>query len=80
MPQRQAAAVAVARAHGLLHPEPGVLADGANTVVHLAPYDVVAKVSSLTHRVREPAAWLSRELDLAVRLNQVGAPVTVPSP
>lgn len=82
MPQRQVtAAVVVARAHGLAHPEPTVLADGASTVVLLEPYDVVAKVAAATYRVREdPAAWLARELDLAVRLDRAGLPVTVPSP
>ncbi len=81
MPRRQvAAAVAVVRAHGLLHPEPTVLSDGANTVVHLAPYDVVVKVAATTYLVQEPEVWLARELDLAARLDRTGMSVTVPSP
>ena len=78
-----AARAAVSAAAGLGVPcdEPSVLADGANVVVHLRPSPVVAKVAATTAAVRaDPAAWLQRELDLAVFLTAAGAPVMVPSP
>ena len=75
------AAVAAAAGLGVLCAEPVVLADGANVVVHLRPSPVVAKVAASTTAVRaDPAAWLQRELDLALFLTGVGAPVMAPSP
>ncbi len=57
-----------------------VLADGANVIVHLSPFPVVAKVAASTPAVRgEVADWLQRELDLAGYLAGAGQPVLAPS-
>ena len=69
-----AAASAVARRSGLRVDDPQVLSDGANVVVHLRPAPVVAKVAAVTHLVREPRAWLERELGIAVPLAGPGVP------
>jgi aminoglycoside phosphotransferase (APT) family kinase protein len=75
------AAVAAAIPLGVACPEPAVLADGANVIVHLRPSPVVAKVAASTPVVRaDPGAWLQRELDLALFLMRAGAPVMAPSP
>ena len=75
-----AAAVAVARAHGLRCPEPVVLHDGVNVVVHLRPAPVVARVATLTPLLR-PAIDrpFAREVALAGALAAAGAPVVPPS-
>jgi len=70
-----AAAVRVARKHGVDVDGPAVLADGANLVVHLRPAPLVAKVALSTHLVREPAVWLARELAVAAYLDASGVPV-----
>ena len=70
-----AAAVELARVHGLRVRDPLVLADGANLVVHLRPAPLVAKVALSTQLVREPAQWLARELAVAAHLERAGAPV-----
>jgi Ser/Thr protein kinase RdoA (MazF antagonist) len=75
------AAVRVAAGLGIAGPEPVILADGANVIVHLHPSPVVAKVAASTRAVRpDGAAWLQRELDLAAFLAGAGAPVLAPSP
>ncbi len=75
----RAAAAAAARL-GITCAEPVVLADGANVIVHLSPAPVVAKVAASTPAVRpDTAAWLQRELDLALFLTRAGAPVLTPS-
>jgi Ser/Thr protein kinase RdoA (MazF antagonist) len=74
------AAVSVAAAFGVTCARPAVLSDGANVVVHLSPSPVVAKVAATTAVIRpDAAAWLRRELDVAVFLTQRGAPVLAPS-
>lgn len=74
------AAVSVAADLGVACDEPVVLADGANVIVHLSPSPVVAKVAASTPAVRaDVAAWLQRELDVAVYLAWAGIPVLVPS-
>jgi Ser/Thr protein kinase RdoA (MazF antagonist) len=74
------AAVAVAADLGVACAEPVVLADGANVIVHLSPSPVVAKIAASTPAVRaDVAAWLQRELDMAVYLARAGIPVLVPS-
>jgi Ser/Thr protein kinase RdoA (MazF antagonist) len=76
-----AAAAAVAAGFGIAGTEPVILADGANVIVHLSPSPVVAKVAASTAAVRpDAAAWLQRELDLALFLAGQGAPVMAPSP
>ena len=75
-----AAAVAVARAHGLVVDDPTVLADGVNLVVHLRPAPVVARVATLTPLLRpDVARQARRDLALAGALAQAGAPVLTPS-
>jgi hypothetical protein len=74
------AAVAAAASLGVACTEPVILADGANVIVHLSPSPVVAKVAASTLAIRpDDAAWLQRELDLALFLTRAGAPVVAPS-
>jgi len=74
------AAVSAAARLGVPCDDPVVLADGANIVVHLCPSPVVAKVAASTPAVRpDTAAWLRRELDIAVFLWQAGIPVMAPA-
>jgi Ser/Thr protein kinase RdoA (MazF antagonist) len=74
------AAVSVAARLGVACADPVVLADGANVVVHLSPSPVVAKVAASTPAVRaDVAAWLQRELDVAVFLSEAGIPVMEPA-
>jgi hypothetical protein len=71
-----AAAVAVARAHGLRPDEPVVLADQFSVQVHLAPAPVVAGVSTWTATIRpENAADLARKVAVTDHLVGTGAPV-----
>lgn len=75
------AAVAAAARLGVACEDPAVLADGANVIVHLRPSPVVAKVAASTPAVRpDVAAWLQRELDVAVFLTRAGLPVAPPAP
>ena len=76
----QAAALAVARAHGLAADEASLLHDGVNAVVHLRPAPVVARVATLTPLLR-PAIDrpFRREVALAGALAAAGAPVVPPS-
>ena len=71
-----AAAVAVAARHGISAGQPRVLWDSNNTVVHLHPAQVVAKVAA-NERRPEGAVALSRELAVAAHLAALGAPVDV---
>jgi hypothetical protein len=75
----QAAALTVARAHGVAADEAALLHDGVNVVVHLQPAPVVARVATLTPLLR-PAVHrpFSREIALAGALAAAGAAV-VPS-
>jgi hypothetical protein len=74
------AAASVAAGFEIACTEPVVLADGANVIVHLSPSPVVAKVAASTTAVRsDAAAWLQRELDVALFLTRKGAPVMAPS-
>ena len=71
-----AAAVAVARDHGLHVEEPVVLNDRFSVQVHLAPAPVVAGVSSWTALVRpDITTWLARKVAVTGHLQAVGAPV-----
>jgi hypothetical protein len=75
-----AAAVAVARAHGVTVVDPVLLNDGANAVVHLRPAPVVARVATTTALLR-PAIGrpFHREVVLATALTEAGAAVVPPS-
>jgi aminoglycoside phosphotransferase (APT) family kinase protein len=74
------AARAVASGHGIRSTDPGVLHDGVNVVVHLAPAPVVARVATLTPLLRpSPLRSFAREVTLAGALAAAGAPVVPPS-
>jgi Ser/Thr protein kinase RdoA (MazF antagonist) len=74
------AALSAAMRQGVTCADPVILADGANVVVHLSPSPVVAKVAASTPAIRpDVAAWLQRELDIAVFLDQAGLPVMAPA-
>jgi len=73
------AARAVARRHGIDVPEPRALGVWNNTIVHLAPQPLVAKVSSLIRRPSGTVA-LRTELEIALHLQRAGAPTIAPSP
>ena len=78
--QAVAAARAVAAAHGLRTDEVRVLHDGANVVVDLAPAPVVARVATLTGRIRpDVRVPFGREVALATALTAAGAAVVPPS-
>jgi Phosphotransferase enzyme family len=75
-----AAAVALARTHGLRVREPTVLNDLFSVMVHLRPAPVVARVPTWISRLRTPVAdWLGREVAVATFLSEQGAPVVTPS-
>ena len=74
-----ATAVAVASQLGLRIDEPVILHDTNNTLVHLRPAPVVARVATMTGTVREGPAWLRREVEVASFLTAAGAPVVPPS-
>jgi hypothetical protein len=71
------AAVAVARAHGLESSEPVVLRDAWHVLVHLAPWPLVARVTSGAPGV-DPGDVV-RELDVARHLRRAGAPTVEPT-
>jgi hypothetical protein len=74
------AARAVAAAHGLRTDEARVLHDGANVVLDLGPAPVVARVATLTARVRaDVRVPFGREVALATALRVAGAAVVPPS-
>ena len=71
-----AAAVAVAREHGLRVDDPVVLNDRFSVQVHLAPVPVVAGISTWTATIRPGIAdWLARKVAVTDHLEAVGAPV-----
>jgi len=74
-----AAAVAVARAHGLRVTEPRVLRERLNVLVHLRPTPVLARVAGTIADVRKGDEWLRRELGVAAALAAAGAPAVAPS-
>ncbi len=75
-----AAAVAVARAHGVRSTDPTVLAARSNLIVHLRPAPVVARVATATAILRpDVREWLGREVAVAGFLSEQGARVVPPS-
>ncbi|MGW5154602.1 hypothetical protein ACWEPN_03870 [Nonomuraea wenchangensis] len=75
-----AAAVAVARQHGIRVEEPVLLHDSFNLRIHLRPAPVVARVPTVTAMGRErPDEVLRRELEVVSHLHRAGAPVVPPS-
>jgi Phosphotransferase enzyme family len=80
VPRAVAAAVAVARAHGVVCDEPEVVKHGANVIVHLAPAPVVARIASTTAVVRpRPEAFLARDIAVARFAYDRGAAVVPPA-
>ena len=75
-----AAAVGVARAHGIRVDEPAVLHDLFSVRVHLRPAPLVARVPTWVARLRSDRGGLARELDVARHLVRAGLPVVPPSP
>ena len=75
-----AAALELARQHGVICSEPELLKDGANVLVFLRPAPVVARVATTTALVRHPVSdWLARDLAMARFLAAKGVPVVAPS-
>ncbi len=75
-----AAAVGIARVHGLPADDPEVLSSRGNVLVHLRPAPVVARVATLTAWTRtEPFRWLAREVAVAGYAAANGGPVVAPT-
>jgi hypothetical protein len=75
-----AAAVAVARAHGVRADDPVVLHDGVNVVAELRPAPLVARVATLTPLLRPSIGRpFTREVELGRALTVAGAAVVAPS-
>ena len=72
------AAVEIGAAGGIKSGAPVVLKDSNNTIVHLAPSPVVAKVATPALRKRH-ASNLEHELSVALHLARMGAPAVRPS-
>src|SRR5688500_19880900 len=70
------AATSIAATYNIKSNEPVLLKDSNNTIIHLAPAPVVAKVA--TSKVRKPSN-LAHELNVALHLANVGAPIVPPS-
>lgn len=76
-----AAAVDLARAHGVNVTEPQVLNDLFSLMIHLRPAPVVARVATWVTKLRSPVAeWQRREIAVTTYLTQQGTPVVSPSP
>jgi len=56
-----------------------MLGGHSNTMVHLAPLPLVARVATGTGLVRSGTAWLAREVEVARYVAAVGAPAVRPS-
>jgi Ser/Thr protein kinase RdoA (MazF antagonist) len=75
-----AAAVRVAREHGIEVVRPRVLSNEQNLLVHLSPSPVVARVATRIAWSRpDPAAWLAREVAVASHAARNGGPVVPPT-
>jgi hypothetical protein len=80
--ERQARAIhaaqVIAQKYGVQPGRPVILKDTNNTIVHLAPEPIVAKVS-VEKRFRQDASSLEREVVVAGILAEAGAPVVRPT-
>jgi hypothetical protein len=76
-----AAAVALARAHGVPVSEPRVVRDLSNVLVALPPAELIARVATTTAAARRDGAreWLAREVSMARFLAGCGAAVVAPA-
>jgi hypothetical protein len=72
------AATNVAAAYHIKCGAPAILKDSNNTIIHLAPSLVVAKVATSTLR-KQQASNLEHEVNIAVYLAGLGAPIVRPS-
>ena len=72
------AAQVIAQEHGVQRGRPVILKDSNNTIVHLAPQPIVAKVS-VEKRFRHNSSSLEREVEVARLLGEAGAPVVRPT-
>jgi hypothetical protein len=72
------AATEISLAYGIKSRAPVILKDSNNTVIHLVPCPVVAKVSTSTLR-KLSVSNLQHELNIAVHLAGLGAPIVPPS-
>lgn len=72
-------AVTAATSLGVRCTDPVVLHDGSNVVVHLRPAPVVARVATVTARIRPGVeAWFRRDALLARHVTARGVPATRP--
>lgn len=69
------AATNIAATYHIKSDAPVVLKDSNNTIIHLAPAPVVAKVATSTLR----KSYLKHELEIALHLADLGAPIVPPS-
>lgn len=72
------AATNIAALYHIKSDAPTVLSDSNNTVIHLSPAAVVAKVATSTLR-KQDASNLEHELNIALHLADLGAPIIPPS-
>ena len=73
------AAVTAATSLGVACDDPAVLHDGSNVVVHLRPAPVIARVATLTARVRPGiASWFERDALIARHAHDRGVLATRP--
>jgi hypothetical protein len=79
--QAVAAAVAVAREHGVRVDEPVILNEMVSVVVHLKPAPIVARVPTWSRRLVDSVSdAMQREIAVTSHLASRGAPVVPPSP
>ncbi len=74
-----AAALAVAAEHEIHCTEPEILRDHSNLLVRLSPAPVVARVATITARIRQSGTSPARDVPVARHLAAAGAPVVAPS-
>jgi hypothetical protein len=72
------AATKIAVAYRIKSDVPVLLKDSNNTVIHLAPFPVVAKVATSTLR-KQKVSNLQHELNVALHLADLGTPIVPPS-